>query len=74
MDQINLFDIFDNKAESNEQLNFIDLFAGIGGFHHALNKLNMNCVFASEIDVAARQTYLNKIHLTIKKINVLNQI
>lgn len=36
---------------------FIDLFAGIGGFHIALNKLNAECVFASEIDKFARETY-----------------
>ncbi|MBC7766555.1 DNA cytosine methyltransferase [Arenimonas sp.] len=37
---------------------FIDLFAGIGGFHLALSQNNMECVFASEIDEAARKTYL----------------
>lgn len=36
---------------------FIDLFAGIGGFHLALNQLGSYCVFASEIDDKARQTY-----------------
>ena len=37
---------------------FIDLFAGIGGFHLALHKNDMKCVFASEIDTEARKTYL----------------
>lgn len=37
---------------------FIDLFAGIGGFHLGLSKLGMKAVFASEIDKHARWTYL----------------
>ena len=37
---------------------FIDLFAGIGGFHLALKSLGMKCVFTSEIDELARKTYL----------------
>ena len=36
---------------------FIDLFAGIGGFHHAFHELGAECVFASEIDPYARKTY-----------------
>ena len=36
---------------------FIDLFAGIGGFHLAMHRLGGECVFASEIDDYARLTY-----------------
>ena len=41
----------------NYNLKFIDLFAGIGGFHLALHDLGAKCVFASEWDDLARQTY-----------------
>lgn len=36
---------------------FIDLFAGIGGFHSALHQLGAECVYASEWDKNARKTY-----------------
>lgn len=38
---------------------FIDLFAGIGGFHQALDKFGGRCVFASEWDAHASETYYN---------------
>ena len=37
---------------------FIDLFAGIGGFHLAFHRLGLECVFASEIDDLARKSYI----------------
>jgi DNA (cytosine-5)-methyltransferase 1 len=39
-------------------LRFVDLFAGLGGFHLALRSLGHECVFASEIDDELRQLYL----------------
>lgn len=40
-----------------ETLKFVDLFAGIGGFHVALSRLGHECVFASEIDEELRHHY-----------------
>lgn len=36
---------------------FIDLFAGIGGFHEALHGLGAKCKFVCERDPSARKTY-----------------
>ena len=36
---------------------FIDLFAGIGGFHTAMHSAGGKCVFASEWDKNARISY-----------------
>jgi DNA (cytosine-5)-methyltransferase 1 len=41
----------------SKKLKFIDLFAGIGGFHLALKAQGMECVFTSEIDEYSRKTY-----------------
>jgi DNA (cytosine-5)-methyltransferase 1 len=38
-------------------ISFIDLFAGIGGFHAAGDAFGWDCVFANEIDPAAAQIY-----------------
>lgn len=45
---------------------FIDLFSGIGGFHIAMQNLGGQCVFASEIDAAARLVYSNNFGLVPK--------
>ena len=36
---------------------FVDLFAGIGGFHQAMHQLGGKCVFACEWDKDAQNTY-----------------
>jgi len=36
---------------------FVDLFAGLGGFHLALRRLGHECVFASQIERDVQDTY-----------------
>ena len=49
------------KRTKSGELTFIDLFAGIGGFHMAFHNLKAKCVFASEVDEKARLTYQTNI-------------
>lgn len=42
---------------------FIDLFAGIGGFHYALSSFGAECMYASEWDEYAAKTYYNNHHI-----------
>ena len=46
------------KSKKRQQYTFIDLFAGIGGFHIAFKNIGAKCVFASEWDDHARKTYI----------------
>lgn len=62
----------DNRASN---MNFIDLFAGLGGFHVGLSKLDMDCVFASEINPKLAKLYednfeMKGVHSDIKKVPV----
>ena len=60
-------------APQNSQFRFIDLFAGIGGFHLAMEQLGGRCVFASEWDEDCKRTYEANYGITpfgdIKKID-----
>ncbi|WAX17135.1 hypothetical protein PF672P1_00077 [Parabacteroides phage PF672P1] len=45
------------KEMMKKTYTFIDLFAGIGGFHTAMHYVGGECVFASEWDKNARLSY-----------------
>jgi DNA (cytosine-5)-methyltransferase 1 len=57
-------------------LKFIDLFAGIGGFHLALQKLGHECVFACEINKALADLYEKNYDIKpvgdIRKVDIKN--
>jgi DNA (cytosine-5)-methyltransferase 1 len=46
-----------HKNSNKKKFTFIDLFAGIGGFHFAFHNVGAECVLASEWDDHARKTY-----------------
>ncbi|MBU0460273.1 MAG: DNA (cytosine-5-)-methyltransferase [Nanoarchaeota archaeon] len=55
-------------------MKFIDLFAGLGGFHVALGRLGHKCVFASEINKELAQLYeenfgIKNVYSDIKKVH-----
>lgn len=54
-------------------MKFVDLFAGLGGFHHALKSLGHECVFASEIDSELREIYADNFQ-DISKEQILGDI
>jgi DNA (cytosine-5)-methyltransferase 1 len=45
------------KSCEQENLTFIDLFAGLGGFHVGLARHGFKCVFASEINLELQDLY-----------------
>ena len=56
-----LFDDFFNvpfPAPEHPRFTFIDLFAGIGGFRIAMQNLGGKCVYSSEFDAKAQESYL----------------
>ena len=55
--------IDDNDKIKKNNLKFIDLFCGIGGFHTVLKSLGHNCVFASDLDKNCREVYENNYNL-----------
>ncbi|MBD5434392.1 MAG: DNA (cytosine-5-)-methyltransferase [Treponema sp.] len=62
----------------DKSFKFIDLFAGIGGFHLAMKKLGGKCVFASEIKPELRELYKKNFGMEcagdINKVNIEKDI
>lgn len=59
--QQNLFKAFFKApfvAPKHEEFKFIDLFAGVGGFRLALQKIGGRCIYSSEFEPNAKRTYL----------------
>ena len=46
----------DNNTNNN-QIKFIDLFCGIGGFHTAMQSFDAKCIMACDIDDKCREVY-----------------
>jgi len=59
-----MIDISEAYQEKFSKYKFIDLFAGIGGFHYALTSYGAKCVFASEWDKHASKVYENNFNVT----------
>lgn len=62
----------DWNEHGTDKFSFVDLFAGIGGFHQAMRALGGTCVMASEINQACVETY--KLNFTTQEGDVRGDI
>ena len=64
---------FEKYKNALKGVKYIDLFAGIGGFHTAMKSFGAQCVFSSEWDKHAQKTYYENYNIMpagdITKIN-----
>ena len=56
------------NAPAKARFRFIDLFAGVGGFHQAMRYLGGECVMAAEINEECKKTYRLNYHTEEKEI------
>lgn len=67
-----------NIQSNRKSYTFIDLFAGLGGFHLALEKLGCKCVFASELQQDLRELYERNFgmlcHGDINEVDIIKDI
>jgi DNA (cytosine-5)-methyltransferase 1 len=53
-----------SNDNTDEHIKFIDLFCGIGSFHHSFKPLGWECVMACDIHAAVRDTYQTNYGMT----------
>lgn len=58
-------DMSDVPGKLARMFSFVDLFAGVGGFHAALGAMQGECWFASEIDFQAKAVYERNWHTEV---------
>ncbi len=60
-------DTKDKDTKEDNQLKFIDLFCGIGGFHQVLKNLGGKCILSSDSDKSCQEVYKINYNMNCKK-------